>query len=312
MNQSGLTLYLQGGLGNQLFQACFYSYVKNNLSVRCLVDPSLLNFKIRGVTPRAFETQFLFDERDVKSSRSASAMKARLVRKRLSRRLYIEDPANVSRWKREVFKPTRDVLGYFQDHSLVAEQWAAIQDRFREEETWRRILDCPLEDRIVVHYRLGDYVTNSSAQSFHGVTHPQFFYDAINEIDPQGNRKVHLVTDSDGLARRLLTSVGLDSSRIMSSSSNQGHLEDLATLSNSTNVITSNSSFSWWGGWIAQQKGATVVAPEPWFSSGDESPPIIPPSWKIMKRPILSSSDLVQFKNGFARSSGTKSEFGAG
>lgn len=292
MSQPEITLYLQGGLGNQLFQACFYSYVQNQLDRPCKVDVSFLDSEIQGVTPRAFETHFLFDEGDIRVKRSTSAMKARLLRKRLLRRLYLEDLADAGRWSKEVFRGSHDVVGYFQDHALVSEQWKVIEKRMSENPSWSTIVDGHLEDRIAIHYRLGDYVTNAAAQAFHGVTHPKFFLDAINCLDPKGTRGIQLVTDSEHLARFLLSSVGLDSDRITTPASKIGHLGDLACLAHSTNLVTSNSSFSWWGAWIASQKGARVVAPTPWFQTEDQNPLLLPSSWIQMERPILSSSDI--------------------
>jgi hypothetical protein len=292
MSRSQMTLYLQGGVGNQLFQACFYSFVRNYLDRPCKIDISLLNSDIPGVTARSFETPFLFDEGDIKANRSLTVTKARLLKKRLTRKLYIEDPVDVSRWAKEAFRGSHDVIGYFQDHVLVSEQWKVVRNKFYEVEPWSSIVEGALEDRIAIHYRLGDYVTNSAAQSFHGVTHPKFFLDAINALDPQGEKVIHLVTDSRQLAQTLLGSVGIDAERVVLAESQIGHLGDLFTLSHSTNLVISNSSFSWWGAWIASQKGARVVAPTPWFRTDGESPPLLPTSWIQMHRPLLSASQL--------------------
>jgi len=297
MSRSQMTLYLQGGVGNQLFQACFYSFVRNYLDRPCKIDISLLNSDIPGVTARSFETPFLFDEGDIKANRSLTVTKARLLKKRLTRKLYIEDPVDVSRWAKEAFRGSHDVIGYFQDHILVSEQWKVIEKRMSGNPSWSTIVDGHLEDRIAIHYRLGDYVTNAAAQSFHGVTHPKFFLDAINTLDPEGTRGIQLVTDSEHLARFLLSSVGLDVDRITTPASKVGHLGDLACLAHSTNLVTSNSSFSWWGAWIASQKGARVVAPTPWFRTEDQSPRLLPNSWIQVERPILSTSELAALES---------------
>ncbi len=57
---------------------------------------------------------------------------------------------------------------------------------------------------------------------------------------------------------------------------------DLLLLAHASVVIGSNSSFSWWGGWLNQVPGAQIVAPACWLGldSGVEEPPgVIPPGW---------------------------------
>lgn len=57
---------------------------------------------------------------------------------------------------------------------------------------------------------------------------------------------------------------------------------DLQLLIHADVVITSNSSFSWWGAWLNQQPGARVIAPKHWlgFAAGiDEPARVIPERW---------------------------------
>ena len=52
---------------------------------------------------------------------------------------------------------------------------------------------------------------------------------------------------------------------------------DLALLSCFKNHIIANSSFSWWGAWLAN--GDTVVAPRNWFSCDYNTKDLIPDRW---------------------------------
>jgi len=45
--------------------------------------------------------------------------------------------------------------------------------------------------------------------------------------------------------------------------------------------IIANSSFSWWGAWLAGRKDGAVIAPQRWF--GDpaiDTVDLIPPGWQ--------------------------------
>jgi len=53
--------------------------------------------------------------------------------------------------------------------------------------------------------------------------------------------------------------------------------QDLALLSNFKNHIIANSSFGWWGAWLAN--GKKVIAPKNWFTNGLDDSDLIPDRW---------------------------------
>lgn len=54
-------------------------------------------------------------------------------------------------------------------------------------------------------------------------------------------------------------------------------VQDLALLSSFKNHIIANSSYGWWGAWLA--KGNKVVAPKKWFTNGLDDSDLIPERW---------------------------------
>ena len=56
--------------------------------------------------------------------------------------------------------------------------------------------------------------------------------------------------------------------------------EDMRLMSNCKHNVIANSSFSWWGAWLNNNKEKIVIAPEKWFN--DEKivqTDIIPETW---------------------------------
>lgn len=53
--------------------------------------------------------------------------------------------------------------------------------------------------------------------------------------------------------------------------------QDLALISSFKNHIIANSSFGWWGAWLAN--GKKVIAPKNWFTNGLDDSDLIPDRW---------------------------------
>ena len=67
-------------------------------------------------------------------------------------------------------------------------------------------------------------------------------------------------------------------------SSGNGPYHDLYLMSLCSDFIIANSTFSWWGAWLANR--GTVVAPKKWFGPNNEhlsTKDLYPASWKIIR-----------------------------
>ena len=58
-------------------------------------------------------------------------------------------------------------------------------------------------------------------------------------------------------------------------------IEDLWLMSLCSHNIIANSSFSWWGAWLNENKNKKVIAPNKWFgeNTGLNDSDIIPEKW---------------------------------
>jgi hypothetical protein len=129
-----------------------------------------------------------------------------------------------------------------------------------------------VEPYICMHVRRADYVSHPA-----GLALPtSYFLEALESISDRERYRLVVVSDDPEAVRR-----ELGAGRVDHCSQNPAII-DLQLLMNAQVVITSNSSFSWWGAWLNQQPGARVIAPRHWlgFRSGiDEPARVIPARW---------------------------------
>lgn len=117
---------------------------------------------------------------------------------------------------------------------------------------------------VGVQVRRGDYVSNPSAASVHGACPPQYYRAAAKTIlaglrDP----RFFVFSDEPDWCRRHLDLPGRI--EVVSDQGVDDPVVDLALMARCRHHIISNSTFGWWGAWLAQASDRTVICPARWF-----------------------------------------------
>ena len=134
-------------------------------------------------------------------------------------------------------------------------------------------MDC-FDNPVALHIRRGDYLINSG--NHHNLT-DEYYEHALKEFD--NDRQVVILTDDPEWA---LNNSLFEDDRFIVSEGN-GPYHDLYLMTQCSDFIISNSTFSWWGAWLADK--GKVVAPETWFgpnNSHKSTRDLYPEHWTII------------------------------
>ncbi|MEH6649439.1 MAG: alpha-1,2-fucosyltransferase [Motiliproteus sp.] len=134
--------------------------------------------------------------------------------------------------------------------------------------------------RVAIHIRRGDYVTDSISSNFHGVMPIDYYINAINRISD--GQPVCVVPYSDDI-EWVINNFPLsekDTLILPPKDVNNSPFADMYMMSLFDHKVIANSSFSWWGAMLGQDKEQTVIAPSAWFNSdSDKSKPLRFEDW---------------------------------
>ena len=135
------------------------------------------------------------------------------------------------------------------------------------------------EESISLHIRRGDYVSDKRANAIFSICSLDYYRRAIDHIDSTGS--VYVFSDDIAWARE-----NLESSKplvFVDSDPARDTIRDLWLMSQAHHHIIANSSYSWWGAWLAgPDKGATI-APQKWYNDpAHDDRDMIPTRWRRM------------------------------
>jgi hypothetical protein len=268
---------LSKGFGNALFQWSFYLYVKSFLNSSAILDARLLSplelagyFEIGLITKddvlltklQKFSLRSRFLTKWVGKAWNLSEyldfrFNCRIVKTKIS--YTIVD--NFSDWR--LF--TKDNLpshisGYFQDVDLVNRVSLEIRKKLKESNLFKFSQATKFQDETVIHRRLGDFLLASDI----GIINKYYFREASAMLDGSLSNKVYLVTDSPNLALNEFLNLGLNVLKI--EHQKMGILQHFEAMYSSKSLIISNSTFSWWAGYLGKLTSETkiVIGPNPW------------------------------------------------
>lgn len=271
----GITAYISGGFGNQLF--VYAAAFEQSRRLGCPLYLDCSGYRPEAGNRRVYELDDLelpgtvFTEGSLIGRPQAPSRLRRLLDRRSpDERVFIErahgyDP------RIEDVHVGQTLYGYFQAHRYFAASASALFD----------LLGAPSasSDTISVHIRRGDYLL--PAHESHGLASRAYFDRAIPLMrEKYGDMPLRIFTDSPELMAEELD--GLEHPfEIAPNSPDLTSWDTVKLMAQGRGIVMSNSSFSWWAAWLIRRRdpSARTIAPRPWTADGASAHDLLFEDW---------------------------------
>lgn len=292
-----IVLFLEGGLGNQLFQ---YSAAKTLSKLRgnddIIIDTDFYeDFRYRRYELNRFKFPGIRiasenDKRKIKyriAKKNIYAYRQRIITNKnrfnsllklilMKQGIYICGGTDIGDTrlalslirKKDVF-----LYGYFQHPRFRHDINAQLKNKSLDLRLWEK--DVLYGEHVCVHIRLGDYVNNSCFE----VCTKKYYYSAMDYIAGiLKNPVFHIFSDEIESVKKEFKFV-----YPVIYEDEKSPSKCLFKMSLCKHFVISNSTFSWWAQRLAKNKNKIVIAPEQWFSNKYIPFFLYDRTWKKMK-----------------------------
>lgn len=275
---------LKGGLGNQLFQYAIGRALSIKHKKNLYLDVSDFEHQNHRVVRTYDLGSFNINATTfISKDELPKTFFQRLLNKEIVFNEVIENGFEYDVEKTKVIPPLC-IDGYWQSYKYFEE----ISSDLYNEIT----LNKPLSDEaklfhnqmlgretVAVHFRRGDYVTDSTTNTVHGVCSDEYYFAALNYFkNYNSNLQVFIFSDDIEFIKNKL----IDCKEYIFVDKLTNHIEEFELMKRCNHFVISNSTFSWWAAWLSNSSNKKVIAPKLWFRDEtlqNKSNDLIPVDW---------------------------------
>ncbi|MGZ0171051.1 MAG: alpha-1,2-fucosyltransferase [Planctomycetales bacterium] len=298
---------LIGGLGNQMFQYAFGSYLANQTDQELLIDVSgFETYSLHALAINHFSIsadQLAPGQRRRIPGRYQGTSRLRDAVRQLTGRFQRTDNAPFKLRREKPFgfhsrylAPRRDLYldGYWQSEAFFPDMRTRLRQEFNLSDPLSQqstaIADQMTQcESVAVHVRRGDYVTNPETGRIYRNLNADYYRACLRNLQQfVPDLRVFLFSNDIDWCRQHLD-MGIPFSPVTHNDASTAY-EDLYLMSQCRHAIIANSTFSWWGAFLgADQTGRRVYYPDPWFCPGTLNGDSVGCNDWISERSVLTS-----------------------
>ncbi len=287
-----VTVYLFGGLGNQLFQYFAGLATAEAIGAKLYLKPygqtsavgregevGIAAFMTEGMTVPAATPQW-FQEKLLRRFINLFGQ-VRLRRFSLRCGFYFSHLFDLATLKYGHPRHIR-LIGYFQDIKFLD-----FLEHRNKREALQLVNPSPwfvkLQDQankskpIIVHIRRGDYLNHTETI---GVLDFSYFKNALDLIPQNKDSNYWIFSDSAEAAKDFVNFAELPDmrTRIIQAPPDSPDAESMLLLTLGSALIISNSTFSWWGAYL-NKNADFIITPKKWFKALRDPADLVPGNW---------------------------------
>tara|TARA_B100001964_G_scaffold118282_1_gene131736 strand:- start:987 stop:1841 length:855 start_codon:yes stop_codon:yes gene_type:complete len=276
---------LIGGLGNQLFQYafadfllrknkkvkldkfCFDSYILHKCSIQ------KFNCKIRFASWNEVSKYYLL--KNITFSNKLNFFSNKLYSMLSS--IFIKGYISENHIKEKKYNNYTYFDGFWQNLNYFSTNRNSLIKIFKIKKVSKshhKLIDKIKKDKksVAIHIR----VYSGKYSKFHGNLGKSYYTKAINKINSEINKPFFYIFSNNQDAIEKKINLKEINYKIIKKFKD---FEDIISISTCRHQIISNSTFSWWGAWLNQNKNKIVIVPKKWILSNPQPKNLIPYSW---------------------------------
>ena len=287
-----VTVYLFGGLGNQLFQYFAGLATAKAIGAKLYLKP----YGQTSAVGREGEAGIaaLTTEGTQVSTTIPGWLQEKLLRRfvilfdqakfrkfSLVCGIYFSDLLDLSALKNEHPRHIR-LIGYFQDYrflDFLEQEVEGVDLSLAHPSDWFINLqkEARVSKPIIVHIRRGDYLNHSETI---GVLDFSYFKSALEMIPRNETSEFWIFSDSVGAAKDFASFAELPEkrTRVIKSPPDSPDAESMLLLTLGSSLVISNSTFSWWGAYL-NKNADLIIVPKKWFKNLEDPVNLVPGNW---------------------------------
>ncbi len=275
---------ISGGLGNQMFQYALYkAFLSKGIETELDISYYSLDERLREleITRFPYVNYQVADRGQVSVLRGYGYHDALLdkIRHRLfkSKKKVYEENLDKG-FQPEVFDlQDTYVSGYWQCERYFIDICDEIRNEFcfpdicttLHNKDYDKILsDIQRSNSVSLHIRRSDYLDKGLINVYGNICTPEYYFRAVQYLKKNISSPVFFVFSDDvEWAKNNAQSDMI----IVNKCSAWDGMADLFLMKNCKHHIIANSSFSWWGAWLGENRDKLVVAPKRWFNNHEQT-----------------------------------------
>jgi len=285
---------IYGGLGNQMFQYAlntalnqkgrkskilfsnfFYDDYHNGFNLKQA-------FKLKLPFPSVLYSFILMHGGLLYKNKIAAYFFRKLITKYRKKKYTIYTEKVEFLYDETVFHKTSSLLigvwqveAYFKDISEIIRREFLFK-KPKDARNRKLIQEINTCNSVSIHIRRGDYLTSKRTELFTVFKNETYYINAIDYINKRIENPHYYIFSDD--IQWVKENLKIANCTFVDHNKGKNSYIDMYLMSLCKHNIIANSTFSWWGGWLNNNKNKMVIIPECWLNTKD-CPGIYPSEW---------------------------------